>query len=82
MQNRPSLIISSVLSKYDKMVTDPDLSNYITNDEAILFPNKALSELPQYGHDQSSREGGQVHVCTTTLSLCAFGVHNHDSMNI
>lgn len=54
MQNRPSLIISSVLSKYDKMVTDPDLSNYITNDEAILFPNKALSELPQYGHDQSS----------------------------
>ncbi|KAK6782063.1 hypothetical protein RDI58_019859 [Solanum bulbocastanum] len=62
------------------MVTDPEFSNNTTNDEAISFPNKVLSELPQYGHDQSSREGGQ-HVCTTSLSLCAFGVHNDNFMN-
>ncbi|KAH0734303.1 hypothetical protein KY285_010010 [Solanum tuberosum] len=77
MHNRPSLIISSVLSVYDQMVTVPDLSHNTTNDEAISFPNKVLSELP---HDQSSREGGQ-HVRTTSLSLCAFGVHNDNSMN-
>ncbi|KAH0743037.1 hypothetical protein KY290_031030 [Solanum tuberosum] len=77
MHYRPSLIISSVLSVHDQMVTVQDLSNNTTNDEAISFPNKVLSELP---HDQSSREGGQ-HVCTTSLSLCAFGVHNDNSMN-
>uniref|UniRef100_M1A229 UDP-3-O-[3-hydroxymyristoyl] glucosamine N-acyltransferase n=1 Tax=Solanum tuberosum TaxID=4113 RepID=M1A229_SOLTU len=77
MHYRPSLIISSVLSVYDQMVTVPDLSDNTTNDEAISFPNKVLSELP---HDQSSREGGQ-HVRTTSLSLCAFGVHNDNYMN-
>ncbi|KAH0682245.1 hypothetical protein KY289_019997 [Solanum tuberosum] len=80
MDNRPSLIVSSVLSGYDQMVTDPDLSNNTTNDEAISIPNKVLSELPQYGHDQSSRESGQ-HVRTTSLSLRAFDVHNDHSMN-
>ncbi|KAH0653933.1 hypothetical protein KY289_031611 [Solanum tuberosum] len=80
MDNRLSLIVSSVLSGYDQMVTDPDLYNNTTNDEAISIPNKVLSELPQYGHDQSSRESGQ-HVCATSLSLRAFDVHNDHSMN-
>ncbi|XP_015167050.1 uncharacterized protein [Solanum tuberosum] len=80
MDNMPSLIVSSVLSGYNQMVTDTDLSNNITNDEAISIPNKVLSELPQYGHDQSSRESGQ-HVRTTSLLLRAFDVHNDHSMN-
>ncbi|KAG5581733.1 hypothetical protein H5410_052360 [Solanum commersonii] len=80
MDNRPSLIVSSVLCGYDQMVTDPDLSNNTTNDEAISIPNKVFSELPQYGHDQSSQESGQ-HVRTTSLSLRAFDVHNDHSMN-
>ncbi|KAH0713936.1 hypothetical protein KY289_009895 [Solanum tuberosum] len=80
MDNRPSLIVSSMLSGYDQMVTDPDLSNNTTNDKAISIPNKVLSELPQSGHDQSSRESGQ-HVRTTSLLLRAFDVHNDHSMN-
>ncbi|KAH0666422.1 hypothetical protein KY285_027628 [Solanum tuberosum] len=91
MDNRSSLMISSVLSVYDQMVTDPYMSNNTTKDEAISFPNKVLSQSPQYGHDHLSRGGGQ-HVRTLSyethppqepiiLSLSAFSVHNDHSMN-
>uniref|UniRef100_M1DFG1 Diacylglycerol kinase variant B n=1 Tax=Solanum tuberosum TaxID=4113 RepID=M1DFG1_SOLTU len=89
MGGRP---IYSVPRMYDQMVSDPNISNNPTKDEALGFPNKPLSELSQYDNDQSSREGGQnIRTISyetpppqehpTNLLFSAFGAHNDHSMN-
>lgn len=92
MDNNPSLMLSPLLSVVNQMVTDQNLSNNITKDEAIGFPNKVLSEPPQFGNEHSSREGRQ-NVRTifyetappqesTNLLLSTFGMLSDRSMNI
>ncbi|KAH0738260.1 hypothetical protein KY290_036965 [Solanum tuberosum] len=89
MDSRP---ISSIPSLYGQMVSNPNLSNNPTKDEALGFPNKPLYELSQYDNDQSSREGGHnvrpisyetppPQEYPTNLLLSAFGAHTDHSMN-